>query len=163
VRLITATLFAILAMSGSLPAVAQNPTHVPSRPDGRESATKDYSGLVTDLFAPITASLRLSREQEFQIIAIISGSEVTAEPLVQRFEEVDHELASASFAESLDEAKVRELSEQEATMLSELISLKVFAKARIFQVLTPEQKALVAQQFRVKDHTEGNIGAISIY
>jgi len=161
-RLITATLFAILAISGSLPAVAQSPNYAPAKPEG-VAETKDYSNVVTNLFAPITASLNLSREQEFQIIAIISGSEVAAEPLLQTFTEIDRDLASVSFAEVFDEAKVRELSEQEAAVMSELISLKVFAKARIFRVLTPEQKALVAQHFRANNVTEENLGAISIH
>jgi len=157
-RLITAFLFAIL-VSGSLPAVAQNPNGEQSK--SFDPATKDYSSLVTGLFAPITASLNLSREQEFQIIAIMSGSEVAAEPLKQMFEEVDQELAAASMADTFDEAKVRELSENQAAILSELISLKVFAKARIFQVLTAEQRALVAQHFRFKSQVDGTLGAIS--
>ena len=163
-RVVTSILFLIVILAGRTgTAVAQNPIDVPSDLDSRVPETRDYTALVNEAFAPITASLNLRKEQEFQIIAIISGSQVMAEPLIQRFDEVEHELTQASFAESFDEAKVRTLSEQEATLLSQLISLKVFAKAKIFQVLTPNQRTLVSQHFRTRRPIEGNLGAISIY
>ena len=163
-RVVTSVLFLTLILASRTDtAIAQNPIDVPSDLDSRVSETMDYTALVSELFAPITASLNLSREQEFQIIAIISGSQVMAEPLMEGFDEIERELSQASFVESYDEAKVRKLSEQEAMLLSQLISLKVFAKAKIFQVLTPDQRTLVSQQLRTRRQIEGNLGAISIY
>ncbi len=106
---------------------------------------------------------RSSVKQEFQIIAIISGSQVMAELLTLRFEEIDRALTEATFADPLDEARVHKLSEQEATLISQLISLKVVAKAKIFRVLTADQRALVSRQVRTQQQTEGNLGAITIY
>ena len=94
------------------------------------------------MFAPITASLNLTKEQEFQIIAIITSAQVTADPLKQRFDEIDQELVAASYADPFDEERVRVLSEQEASILSQLIALRVFAKAKIYQILTPEQRRI---------------------
>lgn len=134
--------------------MAQDPSNVPTDLDSRVSETLDYTASVNDLFSPITASLNLTMEQEFQMIAIISGSQVMAEPLMQRFEEVEQQLIEATFAESFDEAKVRQLSEQEAKLLSQLISLRAFAKAKLLQILTPKQRMLVSQHFSTKRQTE---------
>jgi Spy/CpxP family protein refolding chaperone len=136
----------ILASSAAL-AVAQNSTNVPSNPDDQIGETKNYTALVTDLFAPITAALNLTKEQEFQIIATITSSQVTAEPLMQRFDEIERELVLATYVEPFDEARVRALSEQEAEIISQLILLRVLTKAKIYQILTPEQRILLLQSF----------------
>ena len=63
-------LFGILILVGSTDsAVAQDPSKVSSDSDSRVFESLDYSALVNDLFSPITASLNLTREQEFQMIA----------------------------------------------------------------------------------------------
>ena len=156
-RLISLLVILILAGS-SVPAAAQDPGNVPSDLDSRVSKTWDYTSLVNDLFSPITASLNLTREQEFQMIAIVSGSQVMAEPLMQRFYEVEQQMIEATFAESFDESRVRQLSEQEAKLLSQLISLRIFARAKLLQVLTPKQRMLVSQQFSNRRQTEGRLG-----
>jgi Spy/CpxP family protein refolding chaperone len=127
------------------------------------SKTTDYTAMVKQLFAPITASLNLSKEQEFQIIATISTTQATAEPLMDKFDGIEQELVAASFADHFDEERVRVLSKEQAATLSQLIALKVFAKAKIFQILTPNQRVLVSQQFRFKRQTQESLGAINIY
>lgn len=163
-RVVTSILFwTLILVSLTSTAVAQNPIAIPSNPDSRISEKRDYTTMVKELFAPITASLNLSKEQEFQIIAAIGGTQATAEPLMDRFDEIEQELVAAAFAESFDEARVRAWSNEQATILSQLIALKVFAKAKIFQILTPSQRILVAQKFRFRQQIRGDLGAISTY
>jgi Spy/CpxP family protein refolding chaperone len=152
----------ILVSISSL-TVAQDPVVMPSEHENGMPETTDYTAMVKQLFAPITASLNLSKEQEFQIIAIISTTQATAEPLIQKFDGIQGELVAASFADHFDEERVRVLSKEQAATLSQLIALRVFAKARIFRILTPNQRVMVSQQFRFKRQTEENQRAISIY
>lgn len=163
-RLVTSVLFVVMILASiSSNAVAQEPIIKPSEHDNRVSETTDYTAMMKQLFAPITGSLNLSKEQQFQIIAIISTTQATAEPLMQKFDGIEKELVAASFAEHFDEERVRALSKEQAATLTQLISLKVFAKAKIFQILTADQRKLVSHQFRFKRQTEANLGAISIY
>lgn len=163
-RLLIATILVILTLTSCAAfAVAQNSTDVPSKQDNQIAETKNYTALVTDIFAPITASLNLTKEQEFQIIAIIIATDVMTEPARQRLNEIEQGLVAASFADPFDEERVRALSEQEATILTQLIAQKVFAKAKIYHVLNPEQRMLVSQHFRPKAQLQGHLGAISIY
>jgi Spy/CpxP family protein refolding chaperone len=59
---------------------------------------------------------------------------------------------------------IHELSEYEARVLTEMIVIRARAKARIFQVLTPEQKALVSQKRRALRRQDGEeLRGISVY
>jgi hypothetical protein len=122
---------------------------------------RDYSTLINSIFTPYTDQLNLSREQQFQIVAIISGEEAVAAPGIQRLMEVDQRLAEASIAYPIDETTLQDLSSQEAQILTELIAMKIHAKARIYQTLLPAQKALVQQQIRIAGG-QGNEGLTGI-
>ena len=126
-------------------------------------ATRDYRALVQEVFAPITDQLNLTKEQEFQIIAIITTTEVTSDPLVQKLDEVDQELTAAFLIDSPDEATINGLSAQEADLLTHMISMKARAKGSIYQLLTPNQRMLVSHHFLGKNQLEGTLGSISIY
>jgi len=122
---------------------------------------RDYSTLINSIFTPYTEQLNLTREQQFQIVAIISGEEAVAAPGIQRLLEVDQRLAEASIAYPIDETTLQDLSSQEAQILTELIAMKIHAKARIYQTLLPAQKALVQQQIRIAGG-QGNEGLTGI-
>ena len=174
-------LFALSLLVGSTGfAVAQDRVDHPSRaarlgtpapasPEGDEEKTpqiavRDYGALVREVFAPITDQLNLSKEQEFQIIAIITGAEVKADPLVQQLDGVEQQLIEATLADPLDEATINQLSAQEAYLLTLMIAMKARAKAGIYLVLTPAQRMLVSQKFRnAKSASIEDLGGISIY
>jgi len=122
---------------------------------------RDYSTLINSIFTPYTDQLNLTMEQQFQIVAIISGEEAVAAPGIQRLMEVDQHLAEASIAYPIDETTLQDLSSQEAQILTELIAMKVHAKARIYQTLLPAQKALVQQHIRAAGG-QGNEGLTGI-
>jgi hypothetical protein len=126
-------------------------------------ATRDYRALVREVFAPITDQLNLTKEQEFQIIAIITATEVTSDPLAQQLDEVDQRLSAAFLVDSPDEATINGLSAQEAELLTYMISMKARAKGSIYQLLTPNQRMLVSHHFLGKSVMEGSLGSISIY
>jgi hypothetical protein len=124
---------------------------------------KNLSSLINDIFAPVTDKLNLTLEQQFQIIAIVAETEVRAGPLLQSLAATDRQLSELQFAAVPDESRLKEIADQEATILSEFIQMKVRAKAGIYRLLTTEQRAIVVQQFRSNTQLEKNLGSISIY
>jgi Spy/CpxP family protein refolding chaperone len=146
-------------------AQAQSSGSPASNPSVEQGAGKarDYGSVIAEMFAPITDKLNLTKEQQFQIIAIITETEVRSTPMVQTLLTADQELSELAFTGPLDDGKVTDLSNTEASLMSEMIQMKVRAKADIFKLLTAEQRALIAQQFRARAQVEGRLGSISIY
>jgi hypothetical protein len=118
--------------------------------DKTEPGVKDFSSLINQVFAPVTDKLNLTQEQQFQIVAIITEAEVRADPLVQSLEVADQQLSELSFSGVPDGNRLKEVCDQEAAILSEIMQLKVRAKAEIIRLLTTEQRAIVAKQFNIK-------------
>jgi Spy/CpxP family protein refolding chaperone len=124
---------------------------------------RDYSALIREMFAPISDQLNLTKEQQFQMVAIVSGTEAKSAPLLQNLDVVDQQLAAATLVDMPDEATISRLSAQEAQLLTEMIAMKARAKSAIFRVLTPDQRALVSQSVHTKSQDDGTLGAISVY
>jgi Spy/CpxP family protein refolding chaperone len=165
-KVLFSILFAIsLLVECAVPGIAQDRSQ--AQPNANEQppqvATRDYRALLREVFAPITDQLNLTKEQEFQIIAIITATEVTSDPLVQKLDEVDQQLTAAFLIDSPDEATINGLSAQEADLLTHMISMKARAKGSIYQLLTPNQRMLVSHHFLGKNQLEGSLGSISIY
>src|SRR5262245_46558406 len=115
-----------------------------------EPAVKDFSSLVNQVFAPITDKLNLTQEQQFQIVAIVTETEIRADPLIRSLAVSDQQLTEFSFFGVPDGNRLKEVCDQQAAILSEIMQLKVRAKAEIIRVLTTEQRAIVARQFKIK-------------
>src|SRR5215471_19733544 len=116
---------------------------------------KDFSSSVDQVFAPITDRLNLTQEQQLHIAAIITEAEVRADPLFQSLTVADQRLSELSFFGVLDGDRLKELCDQEAQIVSEIMQLRVLAKAEIIRLLTTEQRAIVAQHFKLKLTSKG--------
>lgn len=159
--IILAIVFSFLT-AGSV--MAQSPQREAAEPKGNAStAPEEYTSLVKDVFAPITDKLKLTHEQQFQIIAIIVETEVNAAPWAQSLQQLEQQLNEIAYDERPNEDKLRELSDRQAALLSDLIQMKTRAKWNIYRLLTPEQRVLVAREFRPKTQLEGHLGSISVY
>ncbi len=152
--LIFAILLFVISANYTQAQNSSNTAPVPQQQTQSIIGERDYSTLINSIFSPYTDQINLSKEQQFQIVAIISSEEAMAVPEMERLLEVDHLLAEASIEYPINEAKLQDLSSQEAQILTELIAMKIHAKARIYQTLLPAQKALVQQQI----HTAGGQG-----
>jgi len=122
---------------------------------------RDYTALVQEVFAPITDELRLTNEQKFRIVAIVTGAVIKAEPMMNKLDALDDQLNQAALYDPVDEGRIRQLSAQEAEVMGQIVAMKAQAKASMYQLLTPQQRALVAEQFRNRPVAEGSLGAIS--
>jgi Spy/CpxP family protein refolding chaperone len=130
-----------------------------SKPD----AARDYNELVREVFAPVTDRLNLTNEQKLRIVSIVSGTVLMAEPLFDQLDQLDDQLSTAVLLEVLDEAKIQQLSDREGRVMSQIIGMKARAKAGIYRVLTPDQRALVVNSAAATKQIEGSLGSISNY
>ena len=166
-KLLFSLLFVVTLLLGSSgPAGAQD--RIPVQPDGADQKSpslpaRDYAALIQEVFAPVTDELKLTKEQEFRIIAIITGTEVKSDPLIQKLDDVGQRLVEATLVDTPDEATINRLSAQEAFLLTQIIAMKSRAKASIYHVLTTDQRTLVAHQFGGKNQVDATLGAIGIY
>ena len=152
-----------LALFVVAPVSGQTREAGPTDSKSRATAPGEYTALVNDVFAPITDKLKMTNEQRLQIFAIIIETEVTAAPWMESLKQTEQQLSQIALSLPLNEAKLLELSDQQAALLSDLTRMRVRAKANIFGVLTPEQRSLVASEFRLPNQLEGHLGSISVY
>jgi Spy/CpxP family protein refolding chaperone len=160
-------LAAVSFLAGStILGAAQNRTTTRNDTDEAQrspDAPRDYTALLREMFAPISDQLNLTKEQQFQMVAIVSGTDAKTASLLHQLEVVDQRLAEATIVDVLDEDAINRLSSEEAQLLTEMIVMKVRAKAAIYRVLMPDQRALITQSVHSKSQVDGNLGAISVY
>jgi hypothetical protein len=160
-------LAAVSLLAGSTILVAaQNPRNSSNDTEEAQNSqdnVRDYTALIREMFSPISDQLNLTKEQQFQMVAIVSGTEAKTALLLHRLEVVDQRLAEATLVDVLDEPTINRLSSEEAILLTEMITMKARAKAAIYRVLMPDQRTLVTQSFRTKSQADGDLGAISVY
>ena len=134
------------------PKAAEQPT--------TSNTEQDPNDLVNEVFSPITGALNLTPNQQFRIATIATATMLQAEPLFQQLDELDGQLSEAAFTGRLDEVQIKQLSERQAALLSQIIAMKARAKIGFNKVLNAEQRAMVAEQFRIRS-IENSLGSIS--
>ena len=93
------------------------------------------------VFARVASELKLTDAQQTEIKQIIGDELAAARPLFEQLRENRKQLREASGDGQFDEARVRATASEQGQALSELIVAKERAKAKIYNVLTPEQRA----------------------
>src|SRR6266446_1146345 len=155
---------AFVVVAGVTSATAQVIIRVPPNADQqtvRPDNEQDYSALIREVFAPITDELKLTNEQKFKMVAIVTSTVVRADPLMDQLDELDTQIDEAAMADSFDEARIRQLSARQGELMGQIIAMKARAKASMYRLLTPEQRNLFARQFRATPQADGNLGAIN--
>jgi Spy/CpxP family protein refolding chaperone len=163
---ITRSLFfvASVVVAGSIGAAAQVTNRVQPNADQKltqPNDPQDYEALIREAFAPITDELRLTNEQKFKMVAIVTGTVIRADPLMNQLDELDMQIDEAAMADSFDEARIGQLSARQGEVMAQIIAMKARAKANMYRLLTPEQRSLFARELRTGPQAEGNVGAIS--
>jgi Spy/CpxP family protein refolding chaperone len=122
--------------------------------------TEQDNDLINEIFSPITERLNLTATQKFRIANIATDTMLQAEPLFRELADLDDQLSEAAFTGRLEESTIRQVSEKQGALMSEIISMKVRAKMSFYRLLTAEQRAVVADQLR-SPGAEGSLGSIS--
>jgi hypothetical protein len=154
---------AFIVSVGGVSASAQVIIRVqPNSGEPALNSNNDFdSALVSEVFAPITEQLNLTTQQKLKIAAIVTATMLEADPLMEKLDQLDTQLDEAALAEPFDEARIRELSGRQSELMGQIIAMKTRAKARMYQLLDPEQRAMVTRQFGSQIQKEASLGAIS--
>jgi Spy/CpxP family protein refolding chaperone len=121
----------------------------------------DYNQLVDQVFAPITEQLNLTNEQKVKIVEIVNDIIVKTDSLYNQLDDLDDQLFDVALAPQTDDAKIRYLADQQGQVMSRIIAMKTMARARMVQILTPAQRAMVAKLLGSRGQPEARLGAIS--
>jgi Spy/CpxP family protein refolding chaperone len=160
----TLLLAATIILTGAAVSSAQaivTPQRNPEQQSGTRNSEQDYAALVEEVFAPITNQLNLTNGQKFRVVSIVTGAIFKSDPLMTQLDELDDQIEEVTLAYPVDENRIRQLSGQEAEVMGQIIAIKAHAKANMYQVLTPQQRAMVVDQWRGKVPAEGRLGSIS--
>ncbi len=93
------------------------------------------------IFARVATELNLNEAQQAQIKTIVNDEFANARPLLARLDENRRQLQAATADGQFDETQVRAIAAQQAQIMTELIVARERAKAKVFNVLTPDQRA----------------------
>lgn len=89
--------------------------------------------------------LNLTDEQRKQVRPIVKEERAKMKPLVQRLKAGRDQLNALRKSGPFDETKVRSIAKGQADTLTELILQRERMKSRIYELLTPEQRAKAEQ------------------
>ena len=93
------------------------------------------------IMARVAERLGLTEAQKTEIKSILVAERPVAEPLLRQLAATRKQLRDATRSGSFDEAQVRSLATQQAQTLTELIVTRERVKSKVYNVLTPEQRA----------------------
>jgi periplasmic protein CpxP/Spy len=93
-----------------------------------------------EMMEHMARALGLTEDQKTQIKALMDGIQSTEEARHQKMEELHKQLETVTANGQFDEAKVREIANQQAQIHAEQIVEHERMKAKIFSLLTPEQR-----------------------
>jgi len=134
--LIGGVLLALVA--GGAIAVSQNIRKAHFHGDGF------MGGRMLDFFADY---LDLTDTQQAQAKEIIEKEKPALQPLVRQRLQAEKQLRELAMNGGFDEAKVRDIANQQAQVMTELTVQKARIESELLQLLTPDQKTKLNQFF----------------
>src|SRR5437762_7535838 len=114
--------------------------------------------VVRSVFDPLTDALHLTSDQKFRIATIAGLTAGITDPLFDQLDKLDGQISVAALSGTLNEASIKDISIRQAVIVSQITATLARARAGVYKVLTPEQRAMVLAQYR---STDQNLGAIS--
>ena len=140
---ISVSIVAVLAVV--LIATAQSRTascQAPQRPAGGPPPPPPPPPLMNEHLA---RELNLSDEQNAQVKAVFDAEHATVEGLMKKLDDLREQLRAATANGQFDEAQVRTLANQQGQTQADLIVEHERTKAKIYGVLTAEQRSKLEQ------------------
>ena len=99
----------------------------------------------------LSRELNLTDAQTTELKAFLDAERPTIEGLTKKLEEAHKQLGESTANGRFDEAQVRALANQQAQTMADLIVEQERVKAKIYNTLTPEQRAKVEEMHRRGD------------
>ena len=125
-------LVAVLSLSiGSILVFAQR---------GGGDFGRGHGGRGGFMFHRIAKELNLTDEQKTQIKQIMEAEKSKVQPIFESLKENRQKMEALTADGNFDEAKVKQLADEQGSLTSLLIVEKERVKSQIFQILTTEQR-----------------------
>ncbi len=105
-----------------------------------------------DMIEHIATMLNLSDDQKTQIKAIHEAARAATEPTMKKLGELHDQLEAATANGQFDEAKVRAIANAQAQLQADLTVEHERAKAKMYSVLTPEQRVKADEMHKHGPH-----------
>jgi Spy/CpxP family protein refolding chaperone len=96
----------------------------------------------------LSRELNLTDAQTAELKAFLDTERPTVDALMKKLEESHRQLGDATANGHFDEAQVRALATQQAQTMADLIVEQERVKAKIYNTLTPEQRAKVEEMHK---------------
>jgi Spy/CpxP family protein refolding chaperone len=151
---------AALIISATVFAVAQSGlklNHFQERRSGPGESR--HRGPGPEMMEHMARVLGLSEDQKTQIKALMDSNGPAEEARHQKMEEIQKQLEAATANGQFDEAKVRDLANQQAQLQAEGIVEHERMKSKVFALLTAEQRVKAEEMHkRMGDHPRRHSG-----
>jgi protein CpxP len=109
-----------------------------------------------EMMEHMARALGLTEDQKTQIKALMDGMQATEEARHQKMEELQKQMSAITANGQFDEAKVREVANQQAQIHAEQIVEHERMKSKVFSLLTPEQRVKAeAMHEKMREHGGG--------
>ena len=145
---------ALIACSAVVFVAAQNGPEQGQRPPRREGMPPPPPFGVPDI-EHLTKALGLSEAQATELKPFLDAERATVETLMKKLGDSHHQIEEATREGRFDETQVRTLAGQQAQAQVDLTVEQERVKAKIYNILTPEQRTQAAQMHR---HGHGGPG-----
>jgi len=103
----------------------------------------------------LSQALGLSEAQTTELKPFLDSERATIDALRQKLEETHQQIQTATKDGKFEEAQVRTLAAQHAQAMTDMIVEQERVKAKIYNVLTPEQRTKAGQMHRHGPHPGG--------
>ncbi len=141
-RILTIAGIAVLIIGATVFAVAQGSlgrlSHHQHRGDGGQERHGGPGG--PDMIEHMARALGLTEDQKTQIKGIMEAARPAEEARDQKREELHKQLEAATAKGQFDEAKVRDLANQQAQLMVESIVEHERMKAKVYSLLSADQR-----------------------
>jgi len=139
---VAATFLAVMMVAGA--GLAQRPTNTPTVKPVHFHGHRMFGGAM----GFPTRALNLTDDQRTQMKSIMSKEKPTLSPLFKQLGATQSQIRQLSMSDNFDEAKVRDLATQQQQTMTELTVQKARVQSELYQVLTADQKAKLAQMMQ---------------
>lgn len=109
-------------------------------PDAHQSAQKHQAPSCADRMNKLAHALELTADQQKVIQPIIQSAQQTAAPIKQQLAEERRAFMRATNSDHFDQETIDKLAQQQATSLTQLMSLRATTMHSIKETLSPEQQ-----------------------
>lgn len=131
---------------------ASKPHHQMNSGSNCEKGAKMHHAMGKSGIPPYLRDVKLTNVQEDQLFTLMHAQMPTMRDQHKQQMQLRQELRATSQADKFDEAKVQQLAEKMANLEKEKIMMRAHNEAKIFALLTPEQRVKARE---AKTHKRG--------